>query len=266
MMKVQAIASGSNGNAVFIAEEETKILVDAGIPLKRIRAALNELGLEPSDLDAVFLTHEHSDHTSGLTPLLNASSCPVYSTEGTAENVKLTNGTLLSAHERFRPVKPYSRVSVGRFSILPVPTYHDAKDPVFYRIDSPDRSFAVMTDTGRVDDVMAEHLLGLSGVLLESNHDVRMLETGSYPYRLKRRILSDFGHLSNEYAIGVLDRILSPELKVVLLGHLSEENNYPELVDLGIRQYLDALPGERKSPDLVVETAVRTHASSLIEF
>ena len=266
MMRVQAIASGSNGNSIFVAEEDTKILVDVGIPLKRIKAALNELQIEPSELDAIFLTHEHSDHVGGITPVLNATSCLVYATEGTAENVKLSNGTLLSEHERFRPVRPYDLVSVGIFNVLPVPTYHDAKDPVFYRIDSNDRSFAVMTDTGRVDDVMTEHLFGLNGILLESNHDVRMLESGSYPYRLKRRILSDFGHLNNEYAIGVLDRIISPDLKAVLLGHLSEENNYPELVDLGIRQYLSSLPEERKSPDLVVETAVRTHSSSVIEF
>lgn len=266
MMRVQAIASGSNGNSIYVEEEGTRILIDAGIPLKRIRAALQELGTDTDALDGVFLTHEHSDHVAGIVPLMNASSCPVYATEGTAMNVRNAKGVLLSESERFVPVRPYEPVKVGRFSVLPVPTYHDAKDPVFFRIDSPDRSFAVMTDTGRVDDVMVEQLSGLNGVLVESNHDVHMLEAGSYPYRLKRRILSDFGHLSNDSAIDLIGRILQPSLQVILLGHLSEENNYPDLVDLGIRQYLESLPGERKNPDLRFETAVRTHSSSVIEF
>lgn len=266
MMKIQALASGSNGNSIYLEENGTRILIDAGISCKRIRLQLNEIGTDVTELDAIFLTHEHSDHVSGITALLNASHAPVFATEGTASNVRMTDGTKLSDHSLYHRVVPYDRVKLGRFSILPVPTYHDAHDPVFYRVDSCDRSFAVLTDTGIVDGRMRSELSGIDGILLESNHDKRMLELGSYPYALKRRILSDFGHLSNESAMDVLKAVISPKMKVILLGHLSEENNYPDLVELMLRQCLKEIPDEKKDPDLQTEIAVRTHPSSLIGF
>ncbi|MBO4410740.1 MAG: MBL fold metallo-hydrolase [Lachnospiraceae bacterium] len=264
-MRIQAIASGSNGNCIYIEEENTRILVDAGISCRRIGEALALLGTSPASLSGILITHEHADHVMGLAAFVRRLHIPVYTCSETASAIRFSDQSRLAELNEFREIRPGEPFRVGSLRILPIPTHHDAAAPVSFRVEGPDRTFAVLTDTGCIDEDMIAALQGLNGILLESNHDIRMLEAGSYPFVLKRRILGDFGHLSNESAIRILDRLMNPGMKLILLGHISEENNYPELVELTLRQFLEQVPTERKDPDLIHEVAVRTHSSAVFE-
>ena len=194
-MRIQAIASGSNGNCFYVEEGETRLLVDAGISLRRIERALQDLGTSLEALTAVLLTHDHGDHTAAVGDLVKKYSVPVFCTEKTAENTRFRNGDHLVFSEFFRPVKAGIPFQTGTFSVRPVRTHHDTADPVFYRIDSETRSFALVTDTGYVDRNMEEALRDLDALLIESNYDEHMLEVGPYPFQLKRRVLGNEGHL-----------------------------------------------------------------------
>ncbi len=264
-MRIQAIASGSNGNAVFVGEKNTAVLVDAGISCKRITEGLKKLSVRPEDLTGVLVTHDHSDHTAGLKILLKHYRIPLYGTEETIG--RLSQGELKDDIYRdlFRVIASDRSFMLGDLRILPVPTFHDAPGSVGYRFDAQNASFAVLTDTGTFTDEMTERLQDLSGILLEANHDVRMLEVGSYPYVLKRRILGDFGHLSNERSGELLSRILSPRMKIVLLGHLSEENNYPDLARMSVMNEIDASDTPWKSSDFDIRVALRTESSDIFE-
>ena len=266
-MRAWAIASGSNGNCFYLEDGDTRILIDAGITCKRITDALSEIGVDVKTLSAVLVTHEHSDHTFGLSVLLKKSGAPVYATEGTAVAIRIDKKRKknLATHPAFHPVTPFQPFQIGTLRITPVPVKHDTAAPVFYRLEGRDRIFALMTDTGFVTDEMKPYRRDLDGSWLEAKHDVRMLEAGRYPYPLKRRILGDFGHLSNENAGRLLDRILGPDLRCVLLGHISEENNYPEIALMSVKNEIDLSQSPNRSRDYDIRTASRYESSDIME-
>lgn len=264
-MKMKAIASGSNGNCIYINGGNTHILIDAGISCKRITAELKNTGVDPKEISAVMITHEHTDHTSGLKIFLKHYGCPLYGTKDTLEEIADADLKAEIPETCYSPIVPGETFTVGDLEISTVHVLHDAADPVAYRIRCGDETLAVMTDTGNYTPEIVEFLKGVDGILLESNHDIRMLEIGSYPYSLKRRILSDHGHLSNERAGELLNKILHPELKFVLLGHLSEENNYPELALLSVKTEIDTADHEYHADDFKIEVASRYHASAVYE-
>ncbi len=232
-MRFVSIASGSSGNCIYIGSERTHILIDGGISNKRIEQGLNEIGVKGSELDGIFITHEHSDHIKGLRVFARKHPVPIFGTKDTLEAVAEAIVPDKSAgaypRELLRPVLPDVDVTVGELTVKPFRIDHDAADPVAYRVQCGRKSVAVATDMGHFDQYIIDHLLGLDALLLESNHDVRMLEAGPYPYFLKRRILGDHGHLSNEACGRLLSCILHDGLKKIFLGHLSKENNYEEL-------------------------------------
>ena len=238
-MRFVSIASGSSGNCIYAGTENTHVLIDAGISAKRIEKGLFELGLKPSELSAICITHEHSDHIKGLGVLARKYEIPIYATAGTLQEIKKVKSLGEYDEDLLRPLLPDVRLMVGDLEILPFHIDHDAVDPVAYRIQSGNKSVAVATDLGHFNQYTIDHLLDLDAVLLESNHDLRMLETGPYPYYLKRRIMGDHGHLSNENAGRLLNCILNDKLKHVLLGHLSKENNLPELAFETVRLEVD---------------------------
>lgn len=228
-MRLVSLASSSSGNCTYIGTEEVHILVDAGISAKRIETGLASLGLSPRDLSAVLVTHEHADHIAGLGVLSRRYGIPIYTTHG-------TYGALLGSRSTGRipdglhvPVEPDVWFKIGDINICPFHTDHDAAAPCAFRFEAGSAAAAVATDMGRYTDYTVEHLKGLNAIILEANHDVRMLEAGPYPYYLKQRILSDKGHLSNESSGRLLAEIISDRLCKVRLGHLSEQNNYAEL-------------------------------------
>ena len=264
MIQFEAIQSGSSGNSILVRDEETCVLVDAGISCRRMTEALCDIGIDPCSLSGIFITHEHIDHVAGLPLLSTKYGIPVYMSEGTFRRFERSSKDpdgLLKPY--FRPVRAGDRVTVGSFSVRPFRTFHDASEPLAFRFESGETSFAVFTDSGSYTDETVEMLSGLDGALLESNHDIRMLEVGPYPYELKRRILSDFGHLSNDACADLIRRIWSPKLKLLLLGHLSENNNYPDIARVTMENRLNEM-GVLGQVDLhVAERGVRTQMFTL---
>ena len=264
-MRFRSIASGSNGNCIYTDTENTRILIDAGISCKRIEQGLMELGVSGSALSAVLITHEHSDHIQGLKILEKHCHVPVYGTPGTLRAILDSDRDGVFNPALFHGIRPGQRFTVGDYEILPIRTSHDAADPCAYRLTAENKSVAVITDLGTWTEEQAAMLQDLSGLLLESNHDIRMLETGRYPYVLKRRILSDFGHLSNEMSGKLLDRLLNPALRFVLLGHLSEENNYPDIALMSVKNEIDLSDSPWHSGDFRIEVAGRYESSEIFE-
>jgi len=263
-MRLVSIASGSSGNCIYAGTESTHILIDAGISNKRIEQGLNDIGVKGSELDGVFITHEHSDHVKGLGVLARKHKVPIYATKETLEEIGEMKYLGEYPKELFRPVLPDAEIRVGDMQVRPFTIDHDAANPVAYRIRSGRKSVAVATDMGHFDQYIIEHLQGLDALLLESNHDVRMLETGPYPYYLKKRILSDHGHLSNDNAGRLLNYILHDNMKHILLGHLSKENNYEELAYETVKVEIDQGDHGYHSRDFHIAVARRDEMSEII--
>lgn len=263
-MRLVSIASGSSGNCVYVGTDTTSILVDAGISNKRIQQGLGEIGIKGEEVDAVVITHEHSDHIRGLGVLARRYEIPIYATKETLEEIAATPSLGQFPEGLFHPVHPDVDFTVGDMELRPFTIYHDAANPVAYRVRHGRQSVAVATDIGHYDASIIDHLQGLDAVLLESNHDVNMLETGPYPYYLKRRILGDYGHLSNENAGRLLNYILHDNLKQILLGHLSKENNFEALAYETVRLEIDQGDCPYRASDFPIAVAGRDRMSEII--
>lgn len=263
-MRMVSIASGSSGNCIYIGTERTHILVDAGISNKRIQQGLNDIGLNGNDVNGILITHEHSDHIKGLGVLARKYRLPIYSTEETLEEIRSKSSLGDYDKELLRPVCPDVDFTVGDLTIQPFSIDHDAVNPVAYRVQCGMKAVAVATDMGHYDQYIVDHLQGLDALLLESNHDVRMLEAGPYPYYLKCRILGDQGHLSNENAGRLLSCILHDRLKKILLGHLSKENNLEELAYETVRLEIDQGDTPYGSGDFSISVAGRDRMGEII--
>lgn len=263
-MRMVSIASGSSGNCIYIGSDQTHIVVDAGISNKRIMAGLNELGLAGGDMAGILITHEHSDHIRGLGVISRKYHLPIYGTRKTLAGIASCSSLGNFDRQLLKPVDPDVDFMVGDLKIHPFKIDHDAADPVAYRVEHQKKCVAVATDMGHFDEYIVENLKGLDAVLLESNHDVRMLETGPYPYPLKRRILGDHGHLSNENAGRLLNRILHDHLKKIFLGHLSKENNYPELAYETVRLEIDEGDCPYGASDFSISVASRDRMSDIV--
>ncbi len=219
-----AIASGSNGNCYYIGNEEDAILIDAGITTKKILKRMKERNLDPQKLRAVFITHEHGDHVRGTRVLCKKLDIPGY----------FTPKTLDALYYTYKPdaawtFEPGDRIEIGPFKIHSFLKNHDAVEPCSFRVEYKDKNIGVFTDIGTPCDNLISHLQHCNAIFLETNYDVEMLQNGSYPYYLKRRIASDVGHLSNDQAYALLENHAGENLKCVYLSHLSGENNAPEI-------------------------------------
>ena len=228
-MRFCNIASGSSGNCTYIGDEETHLIVDAGISGKRIEAGLNDLELTTNDVTGVLITHEHTDHIGGLPILAKKFGIPIYATEGTIDAISMMPKYAGIPDSLFNVVKADQEFSIGGFEILPVAISHDAAEPVADRFENNGRRASIATDLGVYDEHIVECMKDSDILMLEANHDVHMLEVGPYPYPLKRRILGEKGHLSNDLCGRLLTELISDRLQQVILGHLSKDNNMEEL-------------------------------------
>ncbi len=217
-MKVCTLASGSSGNSLFIETERTRILVDAGVSLRQLNIRLKTLDVQMSDIDAVIITHEHSDHTLALPHI----DVPVYVASAT---VPLWTDKVKNLHE----FESGSSFSIKDALISPFPVPHDALDPVGFTIQTDHKKLGIVTDIGSVTALVRERLKGSNILVLEFNHDQQMLLYSSYPWELKQRIKSRLGHLSNEEGAGLLKNLIHGGLSHVVLAHLSEVNNKPRV-------------------------------------
>lgn len=265
-MELCSIASGSSGNCICAGSENCHILIDAGISGKRIEAGLNSIDLKTADMQGILITHEHIDHIAGIGVLARKYGIPMYATAGTIEAVLKTKSIGKVDAYLFHPVTPGVDFVIGDLTIEPISISHDAADPVAYKIKQPGKSAAVMTDLGTYDDRIVEKLKNLDVLLLEANHDVRMLQAGSYPYHLKRRILGDRGHLSNELSGQLLSEVLHDDFKAIFLGHLSKENNYPELAYETVRLEVTLGDNPYRGEDFPIYVANRDDVSQKVVF
>ena len=228
-MRLCSIASGSSGNCIYVGSDSTHLLVDTGISKKRIEESLAELEVKGEELNGILITHEHSDHIQGLGVFCRKYEVPIYATKGTIAGICACKTLGKMPEGLFREISSDETFDVGDLTVKPFAISHDANEPTGFRIEQEEKAVAVATDLGIYDDYIVENLKGLDAVVLEANHDIHMLEVGPYPYPLKRRVLGDHGHLSNELSGRLLCKILHDKMKHVVLGHLSRENNFPEL-------------------------------------
>ena len=264
-MRLASLSSGSSGNSIYVGSDSTHILIDTGCSRKRIVEGLSKLDLSLEDIDAIFVTHEHSDHIAGLHTILKKYDIPVYATKGTIAGIRCSDnkGEMLSSC--FYEVRADEKVRLKDIVVNPMSIMHDANEPVAYRVSCGDKKMAVATDLGCFNDYTVECLKGMDSLLLEANHDVRMLQAGPYPYMLKRRILGEKGHLSNEKSGELLCRILHDNLKAVMLGHLSKENNLPELAYETVRLEIEMGDNPYHGNDFPIMVAKRNELSEVIE-
>ena len=265
-MKFCSIASGSSGNCIFTASEETALLVDAGISGTRIEKRLNEINMTTKDIDGLLITHEHSDHIKGLGVLARRYGIPIYATGGTFAGIDKCTSVGKVPNELRHVIKADVPFSVGDVFISPFAISHDAAEPVGFRIEHEGKKCAVATDMGCWDDYIREKLKGLDVLLLESNHDVRMLEAGRYPHYLTRRILSDHWHLSNETAGQLLGQLLNESIRHIFLGHLSKENNYEALAFETVSTEVTLGDNPWNSKDFNITIAHRDVPSEAVEW
>ncbi|MBO4510803.1 MAG: MBL fold metallo-hydrolase [Lachnospiraceae bacterium] len=236
-MEFCSIASGSSGNCIFVGTNEANILIDAGVSAKKICEALKGIDIDPSEIDGIFITHEHIDHIQGLQVFAKKYPTVIYATNKTLRAIRSKFGPDFGG-STFEEIVPDIDFCLKDAIITPFAVSHDAADPVGYRVESEGKRFAVATDLGFFDDYIISNLKELDGLCLEANHDINMLMVGKYPYNLKQRVSGPKGHLSNDSAADLLCRIFCERLKYVLLIHLSKDNNYAELAYETVRAEL----------------------------
>lgn len=255
MIRLTPLYSGSSGNCILVESGELRLLVDAGNTAKKISEALGELGLSLCDISGIFVTHEHTDHVSGLGVIGRRAKIPVYMNEATWKAVERMKGapaeSLVRIFATGDTVAFHDSIMVESFR-----TSHDAAESVGFVFSDGITRAGVSTDTGVMTPSALEKLTGCSGVLIEANHDVDMLRTGSYPPVLKQRILSDRGHLSNDACADALRTIVSSGCSRVILGHLSRENNMP-LTALNTVITSLAQAGIKRNADYLINVARR---------
>lgn len=227
MVKFCSLFSGSSGNALFIGTEKTKLLIDAGLSGKRILEALCSIGENPAELSAILISHEHIDHVRGAGIISRKQDVPIYANEATwcamefgLGPVKLENKVCFCTGDEFE---------IGDICVRPFLIPHDAAEPVGYNFFAEGKRITTATDIGHMNKELLSYIEGNDLMLLESNHDVEMLRVGPYPWSLKKRIMGDHGHLSNEMAAKVIAYLAEKGCRNFILGHLSHENNFPEL-------------------------------------
>ena len=233
IVKICVLASSSAGNSTFVSAGRTRILIDAGLSRREICQRLAAIGEDPEALSAVLITHEHSDHVCGLLPLLKKFQVAVYVSRLTAPAIPWGDYT-----PRLEAFQAGERITIGDLEIDTFTVPHDAIDPVGFCVRAEGIKIGLVTDLGYMPDSVRFHLHGADLVVLESNHDIDMLKVGPYPWSVKQRVMGRNGHLSNDGVCGFIQSGLDGGVHTLVLAHLSEHNNHPEIVRLMARQAL----------------------------
>lgn len=263
-MRICSIASGSSGNCIYIGNDTTHLLIDTGISKKRIEAGLQKLDVKGEELNGILITHEHVDHIQGLGVFSRKYHVPIYATKGTIEGIKDCKNLGKMPEGLLHEVKTDETFCLGDMDIRPFRISHDATEPSGYRIENEGKAAAVATDLGTYDEYIVDNLKNLNGIVLEANHDIHMLEVGPYPYPLKRRVMGNQGHLSNELSGRLLCDILHDDLKCVMLGHLSKENNYARLAYETVKLEVTMGDNPYSGEDIRMLVADRDNLSEII--
>jgi phosphoribosyl 1,2-cyclic phosphodiesterase len=244
IFQVSVLASSSSGNSALVATSRTRLLIDAGLSRKETFERLQAAGVDPESLDAILITHEHSDHVAGLPAIARKLNIPIYCSRLTAPAIPW--GDFIP---RLEMVQAGTGFTIGDIDVSSFTIPHDAADPVGFSLFGEGIKVSIATDLGYLPDSIRIHLKGSDLLLLESNHDLEMLKVGPYPWSVKQRVMGRNGHLSNEVACSFIREVLDSRTSTLILGHLSEHNNHPEIVRLMASQALEELS---LSPKLVI--------------
>jgi phosphoribosyl 1,2-cyclic phosphodiesterase len=240
-VRIAVLGSGSGGNCTLVATQKTRLLIDAGFSKRETYARLEAIGERTDDFDAIVVSHEHTDHISGLRALALDLNVPVYISPGTRDALRwdprLRTFELFSAGERF---------SIGDIEITPFSIPHDAADPVAFTLEAEGIRIGLVTDLGCIPELVKRHVRGCHCLVFESNHDLEMLKIGPYPWYVKQRVMSRHGHLSNRTVGEFLSDDFDGTAQVLVLAHLSQTNNHPEVARLSAEEALDRRP--RRAP------------------
>jgi len=236
-MQIYTFASGSTGNCTLVEDRGTAVLIDAGISARRIVSALSGIGMRPEQLSGILITHEHNDHICGLNTFIKHYDVPIFAPRTVANHLCWS---IAGVDDFINILKPGQEETIGNVRVVPFHTPHDTPESVGYRITGSS-VFGFCTDCGHVTDEVLEGLRGSDAALIEANHDIGLLRNGPYPASLKRRILSDNGHLSNGSCGRLAAELFRSGTRSMILGHLSRENNRPPLA---LTSVLDALSSE----------------------
>jgi len=229
------LGSGSSGNATLVSSGDAHVLVDVGLSARETTRRLKECGLTPDDISAIVLSHEHGDHCRGVAPFVKHVEVPVFMTDAA-----LHASDLALNPRSIRPIQSGEGFEVFGIQFTPFSIPHDAADPVAFTIEKDGVKIAIVLDLGYISNLVVERLKGCDATILESNHDINMLQVGPYPWALKQRIKSRKGHLSNDKVAEYLAQAFDGKARQVLLAHLSEKNNHPDLALLSAQRALES--------------------------
>lgn len=259
-LKFCSLYSGSSGNCQFIKTEKTTILVDVGLSGKKIQQGIINIGEDPKNIDAIFITHEHIDHIQGAGILSRRFDIPIYANEKTWEAMNTIIGDVKSHN-----IKIISEdAEVGDIFVQSFDISHDSANPVGYNVYYKDKKISMVTDTGCINQNIINSIKDADLLLIESNHDEDMVLIGPYPWPLKRRVLGEFGHISNDTAGDLITKAIKRGTEIVLLGHLSKENNFPQLAYKTVENILKG-NGIEVNPGICLDMTYRDRASNVYE-
>lgn len=262
MIKFCSLYSGSSGNSIFISSGKTKLLIDSGLSGKKIIEALVSIGENPSELSAILVSHEHSDHIRGAGIVSRKFDVPIYANENTWQAMELDLGPIsLKNKVYFNTGREFE---IGNILVKAFPIPHDAAEPVGFNFFVDNRKITTATDIGHMNRELLTYFEGSDFLLIESNHDVEMLKMGPYPWPLKKRIMGDRGHLSNEMAGKVIAYLAQNGTRKFVLGHLSKENNFPELAYQTVCNILREKNIDIEK-DIMLSIALRDRAGKVVE-
>ena len=260
MLKFCSLYSGSSGNSLFVQSNNTKILIDCGTSAKKIETALDNIDIDITDIDAILVTHEHSDHIQGLGTISKKHDIPVFANCETWEAMENQRNKMTS--NNIKTFENNTEFHIGNLQIVQFSTPHDAVNPCGFSICSGTKKISIATDLGHIDENIFSNIKDSKFMLLEANYEPEILKVSNYPYGLKQRIAGPHGHLSNIEAGKTISNLFGKELKEVMLGHLSKENNFPEMAYKTVTEEL--IHNNIDTNDIRISVASRFNPSKII--
>ncbi len=254
-MRVCVLGSGSNGNSTFVEHQSTRLLIDAGLRAKELVERLKRIHVDPSTLDGIFVSHEHHDHIAGAGPLSRKFKIPIYISPRA-----LGHASSALQHLTHFPIGADLPLQVGSITVTPFATPHDSVDPLAFALRGGSSRICVVSDIGFIPESMRPRLRNSDLLVIESNHDLEMLRTGPYPWSLKQRVMSNFGHLSNEALAYFFGEHMDGTQRRIMLIHLSRQNNHPQIAYVSANRAL-----EKKCKNVELHISLQDESSEILE-